>query len=73
MTWTPIAKPTNQGWSDISKPIESSVITLTQDAEPLGVLIAITVPSMAPSVITGWSDISKPTSSVWSLVAKPTT
>lgn len=62
MTWTKVAKPT-----------ESSIISLQGSAEPIGLLIAITsiTGAATSSVTTGWTDVSKPTSSVWTLVGKP--
>lgn len=61
-------------WTRIQKPTESSVTTTTFDAQPWGMLIAITsiVGIDSSSVTSGWNNVSKPTSSVWTLVAKPT-
>lgn len=70
--WTKVNKPTTANWTDVAKPSESSVLTFTGDAEPLGVLIAITVPVLSSSVVTGWTDVPKSTSSLWQLVNKPT-
>jgi len=62
-------------WTKVPKPAETSVVSGNPDAEPWGLLMAITsVHSNAvSSITTGWTDVSKPTSSTWSLVAKPTT
>lgn len=62
-------------WTNVPKPTESSVLTGTVDAQPFGLLIAITsvVGLQQTSITTGWTDVSKPTSSTWTLIAKPTT
>jgi len=72
MVWTNVAKPTGANWSDVSKPVETSVAAFSDNAEPWGMLIAITKPTFTTSVVTGWTDIQKPVSSTWTLVAKPT-
>ena len=73
-------------WTRVPKPTESSVVTSVvvqgTDAQPFGLLVAITsvmasgVPTTSvtgTSVVTGWAEVAKPTSSVWTLVGKPTT
>lgn len=61
-------------WTNVTKPTESSVVTSIGDAQPFGLLIAITsvTGGIVTSVTTGWTDIEKPTSSIWTLVSKPT-
>ena len=73
MVWTNVSKPTTDDWTGVSKPSESSVLTTGGGGEPIGLLMALTYTETVTSVITGWTDVTKPTSSVWSLVAKPTT
>lgn len=65
---------TLQQWTAIPKPTESSILVSVTDAQPFGLLIAITsvMTLTTSSVTTGWTGISKPTSSVWTFVAKPT-
>lgn len=60
-------------WTNVPKPIESSIVSGNPDAEPWGLLLAITSvhANASTSVITGWSDVAKPTSSIWTLVSKP--
>lgn len=72
--WVRISKPTSSTWTGVAKPSESSVFVQSFDAEPFGLLIAITsvMTADSSSVTTGWTSILKPTSSVWTLVAKPT-
>ena len=62
-------------WTRIAKPTESSIVSGGGDAEPWGMLIAITsvTGGTTTSIVTGWTDVAKPTSSVWTAVAKPTT
>lgn len=62
-------------WTPVPKPTETSVMSFTNDAQPWGLLLAITsvVTGGSASVTSGWTDIQKPTSSVWVQVAKPTT
>lgn len=74
MAWTLIPKPTNPTWSAVPKPTESSVMNAVGDAEPWGMLLAITSvhSDPSPSIISGWTDIAKPASSLWTLVTKPT-
>jgi hypothetical protein len=72
------------GWTNVSKPSESSVATsvttLAIAVQPFGLLIAITsimgntTSVTGASVLTGWTSISKPTASVgaWTSVTKPT-
>ncbi len=61
-------------WTMVPKPTESSVIVFSNDAEPFGLLIAITslLTADSSSVVTGWTDIAKPSTSSWTSVAKPT-
>ena len=61
-------------WTLVPKPTETVVVGTNADAEPWGMLLAITSVRGHPasSVITGWGEVPKPTSSVWSIVAKPT-
>lgn len=61
-------------WTFVPKPVESSVISSNGEAEPWGLLLAITsvTGGQTTSVVSGWTDVSKPTSSVWTLVSKPT-
>ena len=73
MAWTNVSKPTGANWTDVLKPAESSVLTFDNDGQPFGLLIAITKDTQHTSVISGWTGISAPTSSVWTLVTKPTT
>lgn len=62
-------------WTPVPKPTESSILVLSLDAEPFGLLMAITsvLGANSSSVITGWTDVPKPVSSIWSVIAKPTT
>lgn len=60
-------------WTNVPKPAESSIITFIADGSPVGMLMAITRSTQSSSIITGWTDVPKATSSLWSLVAKPTT
>lgn len=62
-------------WTNVPKPTETSVITVSGQAEPWGVLVAITSVTGAgsTSVTSGWTDIPKSTNSVWISVSKPTT
>lgn len=71
MAWTPVNKPTTDGWADIAKPAESSITSMS-GGEPIGLLLALTKTTINSSILTGWSAIAEPTSSIWSLVAKPT-
>lgn len=61
-------------WTNVPKPTESSVTSSQTDAEPIGMLIAITSLVGSSSTLTtpGWTDVDKPTSSVWTMVVKPT-
>lgn len=62
-------------WTLVPKPVESSVVVISTDAQPFGLLIAITsvFSSNTTSVTSGWTDVAKPTSSTWTIIAKPTT
>lgn len=72
--WTKVSKPTTDDWTGITKPSESSVLQLGGNAgEPIGLLLALTYAGYISSVTGGWGNIIKPTSSIWTLVAKPTT
>lgn len=62
-------------WTRVQKPSESSVLTQITDAEPWGFLLAITSihsDTSSVSVLSGWGNVDKPTSSIWTLVSKPT-
>lgn len=59
-------------WTSVPKPTETSILTVSGGGEPIGLLMALTYSTSGSSVITGWTDIAKPVSSLWSLVAKPT-
>ncbi len=63
-------------WTNVPKPTESSVSSqVFSGGTPIGLLLALTqssIISSTSSVTSGWSDIPKPTSSVWTLVGKPT-
>lgn len=60
-------------WTRVPKPTESSILVSSQDAQPFGLLIAITsvLQGDTVSVLTGWTEVPKPTSSVWTFVQKP--
>lgn len=62
-------------WTPVPKPTETTIVGQNADAEPWGLLLAITSVHGEPSssVVTGWSNISKPTSSIWTMITKPTT
>ncbi len=73
-------------WTKIPKPSEASVVSSIvisgTSAQPFGLLAAITsvvaegVPTtsiIGVSIVSGWGAVAKPTSSVWTLVGKPTT
>lgn len=73
MSWTSVAGATDATWTDVAKPSESSVLILGgPTGQPIGLLLALTYAGEVSSVTTGWMDIAKPTSSVWTLVSKPT-
>lgn len=75
MPWTQVTKPTDQNWTDVAKPSESSIVTVTYDAQPFGLLIAITSvvsESIVTSVTSGWGDVPKPTVIAWTNITKPT-
>lgn len=70
-------------WIKVSKPVESSVTTLSGGGEPIGLLMSLTQTTSGTSVVSGWTSIVKPTtstytfiqkpvSSIWTFVAKPT-
>ena len=62
-------------WTNVPKPVESSVIVLGTFGEPFGLLIAITsVMTSSTSITSGWTNIGKPISSVgaWTNLSKPT-
>ena len=60
-------------WTNVPKPVESSVIVLGTLGEPFGLLMAITsIMTSSSSITTGCTNISKPTGSGWTNVAKPT-
>ena len=71
-------------WTNVLKPSETSVLGGTGGV-PIGLLMALTYAGDFSSVVTGWTDIAKPvgtaswvsvakpTSSVWTMIAKPTT
>lgn len=72
--WVSVPKPTGQNWTDVQKPSESSIVVLGGPVgQPIGLLLALTYSGEITSVLTGWAGITKPTSSVWTLVNKPTT
>ena len=63
------------GWTNVAKPVESSVMVLGTLAEPFGLLMAITsIMTSTTSITSGWTNITKPISSVgaWTNIAKPT-
>ena len=62
-------------WTNVPKPVESSVAILGTFGEPFGLLMAITsVMTTTTSITSGWTNIAKPISSVgaWTNLAKPT-
>lgn len=62
-------------WNNVPKPTESSITsTVFGDGTPIGLLIALTQAqtTIVSSIITGWGDVPKATSSIWTLVSKPT-
>lgn len=60
-------------WNFVPKPTESSIISSGGNAEPWGLLIAITsvTGGTVTSIVSGWTEVSKPTGSVWTNVVKP--
>ena len=65
-------------WTNVPKPVESSVlvVTLGTEGEPFGLLVAITsimTSTSSTSITSGWTNIAKPVSSVgaWTNIAKP--
>ena len=59
-------------WTQVPKPTESSVVTLSGGGEPIGLLMALTYTTTGSSVVSGWTDVAKPVSSTWTAVVKPT-
>ena len=63
-------------WTNILKPTESSVLVISTDAQPFGLLMAITslLTADSSSITTGWTGIAKPAASVgaWTNTNKPT-
>ena len=63
-------------YTNIAKPIESSVAVITTDAVPIGLLITITsvLSTVTSSISGGYANISKPVASVgaWTNISKPT-
>lgn len=61
-------------WIPVPKPTETSIIALSGDAQPFGLLIAITSVTSGPvaSIVSGWTGIAKPATASWVAVAKPT-
>ena len=61
-------------WTNVPKPVESSIISFGGDAVPWGLLLTITsvTGGQTTSVVSGWTDIAKSQDSVWTIVPKPT-
>lgn len=69
-TWTDVSKPTGTGYTNVPKPITSSIVS--SGGEAIGLLLALTYATSQVVPIDIWTDISKASGTSYTNVPKAT-